>query len=171
MSIADLGKTSFTLAAAVLIGVAQCAGVLQNEGQLRGFLEEHIVQPLAAQATPAPPRASSPVPAAPATADGDVAAPGEPSYTAILSCTCVWVRLPGLCSEGLHRPMCLQCFGMLATESAPVDVLRRQRHRGGLQRYRAPRQRTAWRPGAACRTGVHHGGAGGGGCGLYSVVP
>ena len=98
---------------------AQCAGVLQNEGQLRGFLEEHIVQPLAAQATPAPPRASSPVPAAPATADGDVAALGEPSYTAILSCTCVWVRQPERCSKGLH--MTAQAIG-IAQGWSPLNL-------------------------------------------------
>lgn len=91
-------------------GTAQSADVLQNEGQLRGFLEEYIVQPLAVQATPAPPRASSPVPAAPATADGDTAALGEPSHTALLSCACVWVRQPGLRSKGLH--MTAQAIGI-----------------------------------------------------------
>ena len=59
-----------------------CAGVLQNEGQLRSYVEDYIVQPLAANATPAPPQASASTAAAPAMADGDPTTPGMP-----LACT------------------------------------------------------------------------------------
>ena len=54
-------------------------GMVQNEGQLRGYLEEHIVGPLAAQAAPAPPRASPAAPIALGLADGSAVMPGDPS--------------------------------------------------------------------------------------------